>query len=358
MALILDIKAFLLRKLTNKKHVNFDLKDSKSVLFLRYDRIGDMLISTPVFRLFKISYPDTRVIVLASDINKDILINNPYVDKVIVNHKNNLLRDIFSLIRLRMLNIDTCVEFDHSVIPHAIIRLKIINPKAVISVRKDGRYGVSGDELRIYDYYTDKKKNTHSSRVWLDTLGPFGVNDNSNGYDLFINNLQEEVALNFLNQFNSKYKIGINLEGAVEGKKILFSELREISKGIKRNNKNIQIIILTSPKNQKNTVKMISQMNLNYISPCVKTNTIQDVAAIIKNLDLIISPDTSIVHIASAFNKPVVSIHENNIDSYKLFSPMSTYNKTVFSPSNKGISGFDISKVIEYSNELLMKISS
>lgn len=357
MALILDIKAFLLRKLTNKKYVNFDLKDSKSVLFLRYDRIGDMLITTPVLRAFKISYPDAKVIVIASDLNKDILNNNPYVDEVIINHKNNLLRDILSLFRLRMLNIDACIEFDHSVIPHAIIRLKIIKPKVVISVKKDGRYGVSGDELKIYDYLTDKRKNTHSSRIWLNTLEPFGISENSNQYDLFIHDLQEEVALNFLNQFNAKCKIGINLEGAVEGKKILFSELIKISKGIRQINNNIQIIILTSPRNQKNTVKMINQMNLNYISSSYKTQTIQDVAAIIKNLDLIISPDTSIVHIASAFNIPVVSIHENNTDSYELFSPISTINKTVFAPSIKGLRGFDVTKVIDYSNEIIKEIS-
>jgi ADP-heptose:LPS heptosyltransferase len=316
-----------------------------------------MLITTPVFRAFKISYPDTKVIVIASVLNKDILRNNPYVDQVIINHKNNLLRDIFSLIKLRMLNIDTCIEFDHSVVPHAILRLKIIKPKAVISVRKDGRYGISGDELKIYDYYTDKKKNIHSSRVWLDTLEPFGIRGSSNKYDLFINDLHEELAINFLKQFSSKCKIGINLEGAVRGKKILYTELMEISKGIKKINKNIQIIILTSPEKNKKIVKMINQMNLNYICPSYKTNNIQDVAAIIKNLDLIISPDTSIVHIASAFNKPIVSIHENNTDSYQLFSPISTVNKTVFSPSSKGLNGFDVTKVIDFSNELIKEIS-
>ena len=52
--------------------------------------------------------------------------------------------------------------------------------------------------------------------------------------------------------------------------------------------------------------------------------------ALIKNLDIIITPDTSISHIASAFNKPIVSIHENNLNSYKLFTPTSSLSKTVF----------------------------
>ena len=63
MILSKNFKAYLLKKLTNKKPVDFDLKDTKNILFMRYDRIGDMLISTPVFRAFKLAYPHANVIV-------------------------------------------------------------------------------------------------------------------------------------------------------------------------------------------------------------------------------------------------------------------------------------------------------
>ena len=76
-----------------------------------------------------------------------------------------------------------------------------------------------------------------------------------------------------------------------------------------------------------------------------------------KNLNIIITPDTSIVHIASTFDKPIVSIHENNMESYQLFSPISSLHRTIFSPLKKGIGGFNISKVIECSNELIKEIS-
>ena len=357
MALSINLKAYLLKKLTNKKPVDFNLKDTKNVLFLRYDRIGDMLISTPVFRAFKLAYPKVNVIVLASEVNKDILFNNPYIDQVIINHKNNLSRDIFSLLNLRKLKIDVCFEFDHSVVPHAIIRLRIINPKIIISVKKIGRYGISGNDLIMYNFYTDKPKNSHFRNIWLNTLSPFGIISDSLKYDLFVSEDQEQLALNYLNKFKSKYKIGINLESAVSGKTIYSDELKQICEGIKQVHNDIKIVILTTPNKLKSISKMIKLMNLDYVFPSYKTKKIQDLAAIIKNLDIIISPDTSIVHIASTFNKPIVSIHENNNDSYELFSPVSTLHKTVFSPSTKGISGFDVLKVIEFSNELLRKIS-
>ena len=158
MELITNLKAFFLKKLTYKIPVNFELKDTGTILFMRYDRIGDMIISTPVFRELKLAYPKISISVLASKFNSEILRNNPYVDDVIINNKNSLIGDLKSLILLRKNKFDVCIEFDHSVVPHAIIRLKIIKPKYIISIYKDGRYGVNGSDLRLYNFFTENKK--------------------------------------------------------------------------------------------------------------------------------------------------------------------------------------------------------
>ena len=352
-----QIKAFILRSLSTKKNCDFDIRQAKSVLFLRYDRIGDMVVTTPVFRELKKAKPDIKIHVLASAANQDVLANNPYVDFIYTNHKNNLFGDLLSLLKLRKQNFDVCVEFDHSVIPHAIIRLKIINPKKVISVKKYERYGVDGSELSLYDFYTNKPKKSHFRDIWLATLKPFSIKPKSNSYDLFITSKQQEHAQNFIKQYTSKFLVGINLEGAVKGKKIKFSELHQICQGLYKANQNIQIIILTTPNNLQNTNKKIIEMSLGYVGTSYKTNNILDATALISQLDLIITPDTSIVHIASAFNKPIVTIHENNQDSYQLFSPTSSINKTVFSPKKDTLRGYDVQKVIEYSNQIIRDIS-
>jgi ADP-heptose:LPS heptosyltransferase len=355
MSLSQKFKAGILRWLTHKKLVDFDIKKVQSVLFLRYDRIGDMVITTPVFRELKLAYPHISITVLASKANQDILLNNPYVDHIVTNHKNNLLQDLPSLLQFRKQKFDVCVEFDHSVIPHAIIRLKIINPKKVISVKKDGRYGVDGSELLLYDFYTEKPSNAHFRDIWLATLKPFGIKPKSNSYDLFVANNQQKQAQNFIKQYSSKFLVGINLEGAVKGKKIIFSELDQICQGLYKENNNVQIIILTTPNNLQKTNKKVNDMDLDYVITSYKTSAILDAAALINRLNLIITPDTSIVHIASAFNKPIVTIHENNQDSYQLFAPTSDINKTVFSPKEDTLEGYDVQKVIEYANQFINK---
>ena len=120
------IKAYLLKLLTNKQKNLFDIKKSKSVLILKYDRIGDMVVSTPIFRELKIAYPNISISVLASKANKDVIRYNPYIDKIYTNYKNSILKDLPTLLKLRKKSFDVCIELEHSVIPHAIFRLKII----------------------------------------------------------------------------------------------------------------------------------------------------------------------------------------------------------------------------------------
>ena len=249
-----QIKAYFIRFLTRKKTTIFEIKNTRNILFLRYDRIGDMVITTPVFRELKLAYPEINISVLASKLNRGVLVNNPYVDKIYTNHKNNLLGDLPTLLKLRKMKFDVCVEFDHSVIPHAIIRLRIIKPKKVISVFKEGRYGLQGKELEIYDYYTEKPKNSHFRDIWLNTLNPFNVQPESKKYDLFCTDQQKKKAINFLLQFQNKITIGINLEGTVKGKRITPDKLKVICTGLYQANKDVQIILLSSPKTYKDVI--------------------------------------------------------------------------------------------------------
>ena len=353
-----NLKALLLRGITKKKNIEFDVKKSSKVLMLRYDRIGDMVITTPVFRELKKSYPNIEINVLASQANHMILKNNPYIDSVYLNNKNNIFLDLPILFKLRKKKIDVCFEFDHSVVRHAIIRLKIINPKKVISVEKTGRYGLHGSKLQIYDYYTEKPKDNHFRDIWLATLKPFNVMPESKRYDIFYDDLQKNIAINFLSQYPNKILIGINLEGAVKGKKIQYIELMDICKGLHNINRNIQIIILSTPQKEKGVKEMITNMRLDYVSIAYRTNNILDASALIDNLNLIITPDTAIAHIASTFNIPVITIHENNNESYKLFAPTSDLNRTVFSAHSKSLEGFSVESTLVHANDLMKLIKS
>ena len=98
---------------------------------------------------------------------------------------------------------------------------------------------------------------------------------------------------------------------------------------------------------------MISKFGLDYVVTSYSTETIIDVAALIEQLDLIITPDTSITHIASTFNIPVITIHENNFESYQLFAPISDINKTVFSKSSDNLQDFSVVSLLDAAKEII-----
>jgi ADP-heptose:LPS heptosyltransferase len=348
------IKGYLLKKFTKKDKSNIDFSEIKSVLFLRYDRIGDMIITTPVFRELKKIRPDIKIGVLASKANSQIIKYSPYVDDIYINDKHNNIIQDYNVLKKIKGDYDCVVEFDHSVVPHAIARIKILNPKIVISTYKDGRYGVRGDELELYDYYTSNNLDRHFRDIWLESISFFGAKDVDSRYEIF--RPKDDKPQKFLSKFDKKYTIGVNLEGAVHGKEIKKDDLKIILTKLQQKINNIQIVILHTPNKHESIKQMIDEFGLDYIAPSYQTKSVLDVASLIEGLDLVITPDTSIVHIASCFDIPVVSIHENNMHSYRLFSPVSTLHRTIFAKSVSGLEGYSIDEVVEGTTELLSKI--
>ncbi len=56
----------------------------RNILFIRIDRIGDMVLSTPALRAIKHTFPGVNLTVLASRANAPLLRHDPHVDRVIV----------------------------------------------------------------------------------------------------------------------------------------------------------------------------------------------------------------------------------------------------------------------------------
>ena len=348
-------KARLLKLLTKKNNKPLDLGKVKKVLVLKYDRIGDMLATTPIFRELKLAYPDIDISVIASNANQSVIRYNPYIKDIFINNKDNLISDLRTLFFLRKKRFDVCIELEHSVVYHAILRLRIINPKVVFSIHKDGRYGTRGSELELYKFHTLKNKKDNFGKIWLQTLTFFGINPVSEKYDLFLSKYEREKAQEFLSHFDKELKIGVNLEGSFQEKQIQLKELRQICKGIHKGYQNIKIIILASPNQKQKIDHLLVELGLDFVIPSYFS--ILDVSALIQQLDLIITPDTSIVHIASAFNKPIVTIHENNLDSYRLWGPTSTMNKTIFAKSEHGLFDYSVDDIVSSSLEMISKIN-
>jgi heptosyltransferase-2 len=56
----------------------------KRILIVRSDRVGDVVLSTPIPRELKKVFPDCFTAVLLREYTKDIYLNNPNVNQILV----------------------------------------------------------------------------------------------------------------------------------------------------------------------------------------------------------------------------------------------------------------------------------
>lgn len=80
-----------------KVELPIDFAGIRSILVIRPDRLGDVILSTPVYESLKRSFPQIKLSVLANRVSAGILADNPFIDKIIPFDKKRpwrLLREL------------------------------------------------------------------------------------------------------------------------------------------------------------------------------------------------------------------------------------------------------------------------
>ncbi|NPV05562.1 MAG: glycosyltransferase family 9 protein [Syntrophaceae bacterium] len=82
-----------------------------SILFVRIDGIGDLVLSTPAMDALKTVYPGAEITVLVSPAARDLLLHHPSVSRIVVYDRNAPIRKKLDVIRtLRRFRFDVAVD--------------------------------------------------------------------------------------------------------------------------------------------------------------------------------------------------------------------------------------------------------
>ena len=349
----LILKSYFLKFISNHKTRFLDISDSPKFLILMHQNISDMIVCSPILREIKKAYPTSNLQVLASEANKEIALVNPYIDKVYV-YKNRWNKLLPLLINLRNNNYDFAIELEAKIITRLILMLKIIKPKVVLAVSKaEGRYGIGPQDIFPYDYYTNINLR-HQRDTCLDILRILGINVKNKGYDVFYLEQHRKKALSFLSTFDSKkIIIGLNITGSSDAKRISNSDINKIILGINSISNNILIILLHRVEDRKWINGLISKKMSLFVFPSYETKSVLDLAALVDLVDLVVTPDTSIVHMACAFNKPLLAVYRNNMIAFKAWHPKSKCNDVVFSENSKDLKSLNVNLIISKISKLV-----
>jgi ADP-heptose:LPS heptosyltransferase len=87
----------------------------------------------------------------------------------------------------------------------------------------------------------------------------------------------------------------------------------------------------------------------------IRTETILEAAAVVARATAVISPDTSIIHLASAFDKPVVGLYPPIDWNAKAFAPLSTRSRMLMPSEGELLATIPVEEVMKAFREITGK---
>ncbi|WP_391528196.1 glycosyltransferase family 9 protein [Photorhabdus akhurstii] len=291
---------------------NFISSDIKKVLFLRDDdKIGDMIVSTPVFR--ELNKKGIKLHVLSGKANYCVIESNPYIGRVYFYPQKTfaIIKLAFSL---RKENFDLIIDMGEQIPIIYLLFIRIINAKYVIGFNK-GNINTYSKSIKYLEY------NSHITERYKLLLHAMDINQYNMRYDIHIPADTIEKVNNFLLGLLDGITVVINPFAAERRRDISREQLVGIVDYFKGLDSKVNIILIG---------KFDKLKSLSYLNGCI-CNPFGDFLSaveIIKSADLIISPDTSIVHVAAAYEKNTIALYGNDLHGKFV-------NNDVWGPGNK-----------------------
>ncbi|MGE3802916.1 MAG: glycosyltransferase family 9 protein [Candidatus Kapaibacterium sp.] len=105
-----------------------------------------------------------------------------------------------------------------------------------------------------------------------------------------------------------------------------------------------QIVVISSPSDQESG-KRVAYVRENALYQ--PTDNLMEAAALVQASDRLVTSDTSIVHVAAAFNKPIIALYFNAPKMMAKFSPLSDDQRIIVAPDENPVAVIEVDEVLE-----------
>lgn len=288
------------------------------ILIIRFSAIGDIVLTTPILRCLREKYPNAQIDYLMKESYNDILLSNPFVDQI------HLFKgDLKDTIRqLRNVSYDFIIDLQKNLRSKRIINVlnvpsftfpKLNTSKWLLVQLKTTRIM---PDISIVDRYFKAVKKLKV------------VNDQK-GLDFFIPEYaitkQEDIPLGHINGFVACVIGGTYFTKRFPVEKwIAFAAVCPFP-----------MILLGGPEELEASKKIEQSHPHKIYNACGKFSLLESVD-LLKRSRVVVTNDTGLMHIAAAFQKPIVSLWGNTVPEMGMFPYYGGHNLKQY-PSKKSI---------------------
>ncbi|MBU1727602.1 MAG: lipopolysaccharide heptosyltransferase II [Candidatus Omnitrophica bacterium] len=278
----------------------------KRILIVRTDRIGDVLLSTPVIKAMRKACPNAFIAMMVSPYALDIVEGNPYLDQVIIYDKDEKHKSWVRSIKFT-LNLKK-KKFDLALVLHPINRVHLITFFAGIPHRIG--YGKKMGFLLSKKFQHSKQLGEkHELEYSLDLVRYLGIEPSD--LDLFMPIKKESEKLVddlFVREgiAGSDRLLAIHPGASCPSKIWPNQRFAEVADSLAKEY-GFKVLVVAGPKDMTLAQSVVGNMKAPVVNLAGRTS-VSELASVLKRCTLFISNDSGPVHIASAVGTPVISI--------------------------------------------------
>lgn len=282
--------------------------EGMKILVVRFSSIGDVVLTTPVVRCLK-QQTQAEVHYITKAAFAPVLEGNPYIDELIVIQKS--VDEVLD--RLKAENYDYVIDLHHNI---RTFRLKrALNVKSFAFPKKN-----------IAKFFLTKFKLNHMPELhvvdrYFQAVKSLGVKNDGKPADFFLLE-KDTVDLKKYGLSSSSY-VAVAMGAQFATKQIPLALLTKILEPIE-----IPIVLLGGTMDAENARILSEKLMGKKIHSFCGEFTLKQSAYLTKEAGVLLTGDTGLMHIASCFETPIVSVWGNTVPDFGMYA---------YTPKNKSL---------------------
>lgn len=313
-----------------------------NLLFIRYDKLGDMIMCSGILREIARAHPSMAIDVLTTPPNAAALENLPFVRDVIV-HERGKKPGLLALAR-RLKR--SCYDV---VIDGLVWRPSVSSytTKLMIASRARWRIGSAGRPNEFVYNVPVTPPATRYSEHHVDHLArlasPFGLGAADGDWRPVIAlTTSERRAAEF--RWRSIDATGprvlVNLSAGHPERRWPDDRFARLLVHLRRRVPNAGVVVVGLAAEQASVEGLAALVRGTPVIP-----TVRELFALVGTADLVVTPDTAVAHVASAFVRPTLALLRRRAE-YHIWVPYRTPGRNVFGDEELTLEGLPADRVI------------
>lgn len=270
------------------------------VLVVRFSSIGDVVLTTPVIRCIKQQVPNVELHVATKAGMRSLLEGNPYIDCI-----HAMQKKVDELIpALKQENFDLVIDLHNNI--------RTLKLKRKLGVKSFAFPKLNISKWLLTQFKWNRMPEIHVVDRYFKAVEALGVKNDKLPCDFFLSP-NDQVDLKSYD-LSPKGFVAVAMGAQYATKQLPIQLLVNSLKGI-----NIPIVLLGGKEDVDRATQLLKQLSGQVLVDFTGQLTLKQSGFLCKEAKVLLTGDTGLMHIASAFETPTVSVWGNTVPALGMY---------------------------------------